>query len=93
MECCIRLKGHLDASWQEWLAGLIIGHEANGTTLLTGHLPDQAALYGVLATVHRLNLSLLELAVHEEVSPRLGNVPLEACGGAHGDTTRQGRNV
>jgi hypothetical protein len=36
-------------------------HEAGGTTLLTGDLQDQAALYGVLGKVRQLNLSLLSL--------------------------------
>ncbi|GHO71778.1 hypothetical protein KSC_106700 [Ktedonobacter sp. SOSP1-52] len=65
MRCRIHLKGHLDPSWQEWLGGLIILQQASGTTLLTGTLPDQAALHGVLVTLRRLNLSLLSLQTDE----------------------------
>jgi hypothetical protein len=65
MQCRIRLKEQLDLSWQEWLAGLTILHDASGTTLLTGSVPDQAALYGVLMTLRRLNLTLLELSTDE----------------------------
>lgn len=65
MYCRIHVKGHLDPSWQEWLGGLHILHQSSGTTLLTGLLPDQAALHGVLATLHRLNLSLLSLETGE----------------------------
>ena len=61
MYCRIHVKGHLDPSWQEWLGGLHILHQSSGTTLLTGLLPDQAALHGVLVTLRRLNLSLLSL--------------------------------
>jgi hypothetical protein len=65
MHCRIYVKGHLDPSWQEWLGGLTILHEATGTTLLTGTLLDQAALHGVLGTLRRLNLSLLSLETDE----------------------------
>ncbi|HLJ36029.1 MAG TPA: hypothetical protein VKU38_20390 [Ktedonobacteraceae bacterium] len=61
----IRVKDHLDPSWQTWLANLEVVHESEGTTLLTGYLPDQAALYGVLLTIRRLGLSLLSLETGE----------------------------
>jgi hypothetical protein len=57
----IRVKGHLDFSWQLWFAGLQITREAAGTTLLSGSLPDQAALYGMLLKINRLGLILLAL--------------------------------
>ncbi|MDQ2903435.1 MAG: hypothetical protein ABI456_15385 [Ktedonobacteraceae bacterium] len=65
MHCHIYVKGHLDPLWQEWLGGLTILHDATGVTLLTGTLPDQAALHGVLGTLRRLNLSLLSLEANE----------------------------
>jgi hypothetical protein len=55
----IRVKGQLDASWEQWFAPLQIGLEPSGTTLLSGVLPDQAALYGVLLKLDRLGLTLL----------------------------------
>jgi hypothetical protein len=61
MHCRIRIKGQLDPCWQAWLDQLQITLEASGTTLLSGHLPDQAALYGVLLTIRRLGLTLLAL--------------------------------
>ena len=57
----IRIKGHLDPSWQQWFVPLQIGLEPSGTTLLFGSLPDQAALYGVLLKLDRLGLTLLSL--------------------------------
>jgi len=36
-------------------------HEADGTSLLIGTLQDQPALYGVLAKIGRLSLTLLSL--------------------------------
>jgi hypothetical protein len=48
MHVSIRIKGHLDSSWQPWLSGLQIVQEEYGTFLLIGILKDQAALFGVL---------------------------------------------
>ena len=61
MYVSIRIKGHLDPSWQEYLEGLEIVQDADGTTRLCGTLQDQSALYGVLNMINRLNLSLLSL--------------------------------
>jgi hypothetical protein len=61
----IRVKGHLDLSWQPWFEGLQIRSEAAGTTVLSGSLPDQAALYGMLLKINRLGLTLLALESSE----------------------------
>ena len=61
MQYRLRIKGHLDLSWQSWFMGLAIEHEAAGTTVLSGSLPDQAALYGALLKLDRLGLTLLGL--------------------------------
>jgi len=65
MYVSIRIKGHLDPSWQEYLEGLQIVQEADGTTRLFGMLQDQSALYGVLNMMSRLNLTLLSLERRE----------------------------
>jgi hypothetical protein len=75
MQYRIRVQGHLDPSWQQRFAGLHITHEATGTTLLAGPLPDQAALQGVLLQIIRLGLVLLSLETgegsdHEEKGER-----------------------
>jgi hypothetical protein len=57
----IRIKGHLDPHWSAWFLGLTITLEANGETLLTGTVVDQAALYGVLRTVRDLGIPLLSV--------------------------------
>jgi len=61
MHISIRIQGHLDPSWQEWLEGLQIVQEADGTSRLSGTLSDQSALYGVLNKIDRLSLRLLSL--------------------------------
>jgi hypothetical protein len=65
MHCRIRVTWHLDPSWQAWFDDLEIVHEADGTTLLIGQLPDQAALYGVLLTIRRLGLRLISVETDE----------------------------
>lgn len=59
MQVQINVKGHLDLFWQEWLEGLQIAHLENGTSLLTGILQDQAALYGVLWKLRDQGIALL----------------------------------
>jgi hypothetical protein len=58
----IRVEGHLPDRWSAWFDGLTIQAEPNGDTKLTGCLSDQAALYGVLAKIHNLNLVLISVA-------------------------------
>ncbi|GCE15505.1 hypothetical protein [Tengunoibacter tsumagoiensis] len=61
----IRVQGHLDQSWEDRFGGLCIEQQATGTTLLSGNLPDQAALHGVLLQIVRLGLTLLSLETNE----------------------------
>ncbi len=55
----IRINGHLGLQWIDWFDGLSITLEANGDTLLTGPIMDQAALYGVLKKVRDLGMPLV----------------------------------
>ncbi len=57
----IRVKGHLDESWSEWLEGLELKLLDNGEMVLSGQIEDQSALMGVLDKLYRLNLTLLSL--------------------------------
>ena len=57
----IRVQGHLDARWRDWFMGLTIMHEEDGATRLTGQIPDQSALYGLLRKVRDLGLPLLSV--------------------------------
>ncbi len=67
MYVSIRIKGHLDQGlWQDYLDGLQIVHEPNGTSRLSGTLPDQPALYGVLTKISHLSLVLLSLESSEQ---------------------------
>jgi hypothetical protein len=57
----IKVKGHLSADWAEWFEGLELACLDNGEMLLSGIVLDQAALMGVLAKLHRLNLTILSV--------------------------------
>jgi hypothetical protein len=57
----IRVKGHLDDTWLEWLGGLEMTRCDNGEMILTGTIVDQAALLGILNKLNRLNLPLLSV--------------------------------
>ena len=55
----IKIGGHLSSQWTEWFEDLSITREADGVTLLTGPVVDQAALYGLLKKVRDLGMPLL----------------------------------
>jgi hypothetical protein len=57
----IRVQGRLDDRWVDWLEGLALTRENDGTTTLTGPLADQAALHGVLNTIRDLNLPIVSV--------------------------------
>ena len=57
----IKVGGHLDEHWSEWLGDLSLTHDAQGNTRLAGAIADQAALHGILAKIRDLGLPLISL--------------------------------
>ena len=55
----VRIKGQLGTHWEESFEGWSILHEEDGTTLLTGPVDDQPALYGLLTQMSNLNIKLI----------------------------------
>lgn len=68
----IRIKGHLDRKWAEWFSGLNIISLANGETLLTGPVLDQAALHSLLRKVRDVGLPLVAVM---QVEPEQADAP------------------
>lgn len=61
----VRVRGVLDFDWSDCLGGMSIVTEYHEgeypVTILTGRLPDQSALAGVLSALHDLGLPLLSV--------------------------------
>lgn len=57
----IRVAGHLNPQWTDRFGGMSITLLAEGDTLLTGPVLDQAALYGLLKQMRNLGLPLLSI--------------------------------
>ena len=65
----IRLKGHLDDRWAAWFDGLSLSQQSDGTTVISGPLPDQAALHGLLQKVRDIGLPLVSVSCVEPDRP------------------------
>jgi hypothetical protein len=70
----IRLEGHLHAHWSTWFDGLTVKREADGTTVVSGLIPDQAALHGLLQRVRDLGVPLISVS-------RVGPMPTDDVAG------------
>lgn len=57
----IRVQGHLDARWMDWMDGLTFVQASDGTTALVGPLADQAALHGVLNRMRDLGIPIVSV--------------------------------
>ena len=57
----IRVQGHLDITWAEWLDGFDLVHSEVDETILTGKVKDQAALYGLIAKLRDLGAKLISV--------------------------------
>jgi len=59
----LRVDGHLDEHWSSWFGNLILTHDDDGTTSLTGAVADQAELHGLLTKIRDLGVTLISVAV------------------------------
>lgn len=60
-EYTILVEGRLSADWSDWFAGLHIAPYGEAETLITGRVPDQAALLAILARLQALNVALVSV--------------------------------
>jgi hypothetical protein len=61
MQCRIRVKGHLSNNWADWFGDMTLENQPGGEALISGLLPDQGALYGVLNRIRDMGLELLSM--------------------------------
>jgi hypothetical protein len=83
LRCTIRSEGELDSVWSERLGGLALRVcRASGrpVTELSGVLPDQAALMGVLVTLYNLGLPLLAVSSRTIAGRGTGHESAPAAG-------------
>jgi len=75
--CRICVLGQVDARWSDFLGGLQIDCQRNdqGVTFskLSGLLPDQSSLFGVLNVIHDLGLTLVFVKTRFRATARRGD--------------------
>ena len=61
----IKVPGRLEEHWSEWLEGMTVKVESRDRgptiTTLTGEVPDQAALQGLINRLYTMGLSLISV--------------------------------
>lgn len=57
----VKVAGHLDDLWSDWVGGFTITRHPDGTSTLTGTAADQAQLHGVLARLRDVGVELRAL--------------------------------
>ena len=62
----IRVEGHLDERWGDWVDGVEIRHDADGTSTLIAPLADQPALHGVLGRLRDLGIPVVSVCRIDE---------------------------
>jgi hypothetical protein len=65
----IRIQGRLDPRWESWFDGMQLSCDRDGTTLLHGRVPDQAALHGLLMKIRDMGLPLVSVVRGPPAAP------------------------
>lgn len=60
-QATILIQGQLDPRWADWFEGFHLTFTDTGETILSGDLPDQAALYGIIAKLRDMGVQLLSI--------------------------------
>jgi len=57
----IKIEGSLDQHWSDWFEYLELLPQEDGTTLISGYIIDEAALYGLLKKIRDSGLKLISI--------------------------------
>lgn len=60
IDCRVVVKGLIAGQLADWFSDLHLTETA-GNTLISGQLPDEAAVYGLLARIQALGLALVAI--------------------------------
>ncbi len=71
----VRIRETMDSNWQEWFEGFVISYTDQGETILAGTVPDQAALYGLVAKLRDLGLPLVSINSQSSLPPASATAP------------------
>ncbi|MEO6510046.1 MAG: DUF4386 domain-containing protein [Nocardioides sp.] len=82
----IRVKGHLEPRWSDWLDGLTLIRENDGTTLIEGPVIDQAALFGVINRLRDIALPLISILHFDPAESHADQLPPTDTGRSHNPT-------
>jgi hypothetical protein len=61
----IHVKGKLHPGWSDWFEELSVRESSSDDTVLSGTLPDMAAVYGVLSRLGSLVITLISVTCQE----------------------------
>jgi hypothetical protein len=59
----ITIKGSISPEMEGWFEGLSV-ESAEGNTIISGTLPDQQALFGLVNLLRNLGVSILSINMH-----------------------------
>lgn len=62
----IHVKGYINSNWSDWFGEMQVREDASGETILSGNLPDMAAVYGVISRLGSLVIPLVSVRCTEE---------------------------
>jgi hypothetical protein len=66
----VRVQGRLEPRWSAWFDGFTLTPEADGTTVISGTVIDQAALHGLLQSLRDLGLPLVSVTQPQHGTPQ-----------------------
>jgi hypothetical protein len=61
----IHIKGHIPYAWSDWFDDLEIKNHGDNS-ILSGTVPDHAAVHGIIERIRDLNLDLISVNLSDD---------------------------